>query len=372
MGFAFIHTADWQIGKRFGGLPDDVAARLQEARLDVIGRIAAAARQTGARHVLVAGDVFDSAKPPQRVTGQLLARLAAHRDLVWHLLPGNHDPAQRGAVWDDIARAAPGGHVVLHTTPTPVEIERGVVLLPAPLAAKAMSTDPTAYLDAAVTPRGTIRIGMAHGSVRGFSSLGEAAIPIAPDRAERAQLDYLAIGDWHGMTRINPRSWYSGTPEPDGFKDNDPGYVLAVQIAEAGATPVVSKHATVEYLWRQDTLAIASHAEIDALTEAIRTVAHPASRTLLKLAVTGRLPLAAFAPLELSLEALAATVAHLDVDRVGLATGTAADDLDALGSGAVGVVARELAARNTSEDGAQKAMAERALRILARMAGSAL
>ena len=27
------------------------------------------------------------------------------------------------------------------------------------------------------------------------------------------QLDYVALGDWHGLKQVNARSWYSGTPE---------------------------------------------------------------------------------------------------------------------------------------------------------------
>ena len=59
------------------------------------------------------------------------------------------------------------------------------------------------------------------------------------DRAATARLDYLALGDWHGTRRIDARTWYSGTPEPDRFKANEPGNVLQVDIARAGAEPIV-------------------------------------------------------------------------------------------------------------------------------------
>ena len=92
-----------------------------------------------------------------------------------------------------------------------------MVVLPAPLTAKSTSRDPTAWMDAAATPSGSLRIGLAHGSVQGFGSAGEANVPIDPARAKSAGLAYLALGDWHGTTRISERVWYSGTPEPDGF-----------------------------------------------------------------------------------------------------------------------------------------------------------
>ena len=87
---------------------------------------------------------------------------------------------------------------------------------------------------ASPTPAGALRIGLAHGSVQGFGSAGDANVPIDPARVKSAGLSYLALGDWHGTTRISDRAWYSGTPEPDGFRDNDPGNALIVRLDGAG------------------------------------------------------------------------------------------------------------------------------------------
>lgn len=47
---------------------------------------------------------------------------------------------------------------------------------------------------------------------------------IAPHRARRAGLAYLALGDWHGALAVDSlRTRYSGTPEPDRFKHDRPG-----------------------------------------------------------------------------------------------------------------------------------------------------
>ena len=371
MAFTFIHTADWQLGAQFGSLPIDIAARLQAARLDAIDTIAGIALEKRASHVLVAGDVFDDVRPPQRLVGQTLARLAKHRSLVWHFLSGNHDPATPGSVWDDVARAAPGPHIRLHLKSEPAEIAPGVVLLPAPLLARAMSQDPTAYMDRVETPPGTLRIGMAHGSVQNFSSEGEAAIPIAVDRAAAARLDYLALGDWHGTVKINPRTWYSGTPEPDRFRDNSAGQVLAVTVDRSGAVPVVESIAAGAYSWRQHALDIASAAGIDGLIESISAGSARADRMLLKLAVTGRVPLSDGASLEQSLDRLAATVAYLALDRSLLALSTEAADIEALGAGAIATVAALLAEKAHAADPQQQLIANRALQLLTRFAGAA-
>ena len=369
MSITFIHTADWQLGKPFGNFPEEKQAVLRAARLDAIDRIAAVAGAAGARHVLVAGDVFDKAKPGQRVIGELLARLGKHREIVWHLLPGNHDPAQPGCVWDDVARSRPPGNVRLHVTTDAAEIEGGVLLIPAPLHAKAMSTDPTAFMDQVVSPRGTIRIGMAHGSVHGFNSIGEASIPIAATRASSAKLDYFALGDWHGQVEINPRTWYSGTPEPDGHKDNKPGHVLVVSIAAQGAIPTVRAVPTHHFQWRHHALALSCVDDLEAFAARLDGDAVARDRLVLKLDVAGRVPLAEFGVVKQVLDAMAYGMGHLDADVTALAAGTDADDLAALGTGSIGLIAQRLAAMSASDDAGERQTSARALRELAKHVG---
>ncbi len=369
MAYTFIHTADWQLGAQFASLPIEIAAQLQAERLNAIDRIAAVAIDKRASHILVAGDVFDSIRPPQPLIGKTLARLAKYQNLTWHFLSGNHDPAVPGSVWNDLKRAA-APNIRLHLTAEPVEIAPGALLLPAPLSARAMSHDPTAWMDRHESAPGTLRIAMAHGSVHGFSSEGEAAIPIAIDRAKSARLDYMALGDWHGTVQINPRTWYSGTPEPDRFRDNDAGNVLAVTLAAPGSIPVVEKISTAAFHWRQEAREILSAASIDDLTETLRASPMPAERILFNLRLTGRMPLLENVALEQSLEKLGSTVAHLDVDRDALALSTPEADLEALGTGAIADVAQQLIEQTCSGDARQQTIANRALQLLTLHAGA--
>ena len=120
MSLRFIHTADWQIGAPFGEFGDErTRTLLREARLTAIDRIALAAMAAGARHVLVAGDVFDSQSVADQLMRQTAARLAKYTGLAWHLLPGNHDHVRAGGVWDRLIRTGLPRNVVLHTRPEP-------------------------------------------------------------------------------------------------------------------------------------------------------------------------------------------------------------------------------------------------------------
>ncbi|NBS46475.1 MAG: hypothetical protein EBS99_05500, partial [Betaproteobacteria bacterium] len=157
-----------------------------------------------------------------------------------YLLPGNHDAALSESVWTRAQRdALVPPNVRLCLRPEPVEIEGRMVVLPAPLTQRHSLSDLTEWFAAAETPAGLPRIGLAHGAVQGILAEDiDSANPIVQDRATRARLDYLALGDWHGTKQIDARTWYAGTPEPDRFKDNDPGNALVVTIDGPGAPPV--------------------------------------------------------------------------------------------------------------------------------------
>ena len=95
----FIHTADWQLGKPYGRFETDVRAALTEARFDAIDAIGKAATLHGADHVFVAGDVFDTEGPEDRTIVQAISRMERH-PCRWWLLPGNHDFARNGGLWE--------------------------------------------------------------------------------------------------------------------------------------------------------------------------------------------------------------------------------------------------------------------------------
>ena len=58
----FLHSADWQIGKVFKqfGPKEETLRRARLAAVERLGQLAVA---HGARHVLVAGDIYDCEAP---------------------------------------------------------------------------------------------------------------------------------------------------------------------------------------------------------------------------------------------------------------------------------------------------------------------
>ncbi|NVN12243.1 metallophosphoesterase family protein, partial [Nguyenibacter vanlangensis] len=214
-----IHTSDWQIGKVFRFADDDILSVLQQERLEAIGRIGRLARSEGADAILVAGDVYDYARPAERTLRQPVERMRQFPDLRWHLIPGNHDFHEPDGLWDRLLRMGLPDNISVHLghDPAPLDAAGTAWIIPAGLGHRHVIGDPTARMDAAPTPEGAIRLGLAHGSVRDFGDGAPDHNRIAIDRARQAGLTYLALGDWHGAVRIDSRTWYSGTPEIDGF-----------------------------------------------------------------------------------------------------------------------------------------------------------
>lgn len=377
MSLRFIHTADWQIGAPFGEFGDErTRTLLREARLTAIDRIALAAMAAGARHVLVAGDVFDSQSVADQLMRQTAARLAKYTGLAWHLLPGNHDHVRAGGVWDRLIRTGLPGNVVLHTRPEPYVLESDAVLLPAPLSAKSSSLDPMQWIDTAATPPGSVRIGLAHGSIRGFGSDQQAAQQIDPARAQRAGLAYLALGDWHGLQRISDHVWYSGTPEPDGYRDNQPGHVLSVAVgaADSAARPhvQVASVRTAHFAWTERTVVVDQLTDWRRFVEDLHGAGHasdpPRDRQLLKLVMRGAVTLSERSAMEEDLASLEPALFHLEADLTGLLDRAAEGDLEGLSDEGVRALAIRLQAMSTGgDDHAGRAAARLALRKLIRL-----
>ena len=373
MGIRFIHTADWQIGREFRRFDDGTASALFDARLDAIDAIAGLAATGRAPHVLVAGDVFDGPNLASKTLRQTLERLRRHAGVHWWLLPGNHDPARPGGVWTRLLEFGLPGNVTVFTEPGVRELAPGVCLLASPLTSKQVSRDPTDWMDGASTAPGSLRIGLAHGSMKDFGSTGADAM-INPNRAKLAGLDYLALGDWHGATEVDARTWYSGTPEPDRFRANEPGYALLVTVDGQGSIPRVERHRTSRYTWLAHTAELAGVDRLPQIEQTLLQTAPEPRDLLVQLTLTGRLSASGHAQLVDWRDALEAKVRHLIMDTSGLAISVGNDDFALFGDDAL---LRDIAVRlgslaETESDGPTAKAALTKLFDVARRARGAL
>lgn len=366
----FLHTADWQIGRLYATFDPEHAPLLAEARITAVERLAALATQHQVDAVLVAGDVFDAQTVSDRTVRRLFNALSGFRG-PWLMISGNHDAALSESVWSRARRLAiVPENVHLLLTPEPVCFDTlGFAVLPAPLTQRHTYGDLTTWFDVVPTPDTLLRIGLAHGSVQGILAEDiDSANPIAQDRPERARLDYLALGDWHGTKVINPRLAYSGTPEPDRFKANAAGNALLVDIPASGTTPTLTVLPTAQFRWQTVDVHLQVESDLDRLMDQLSGLQ---SDEVIQLVVSGQIGLQGHQQLLQAIGTAEARVRHLQADLSGLQLTPSDDDIASLqADGYLAEVIAELRADAQTNGGhiAQDALTILATELMARTA----
>ena len=328
----FIHTADWQIGKPFARIRDDGKRTLvQQERIESIKRVGHIAQEKSASFVLVAGDLFDSISPKKSVVSAACSAIGEILIPVI-VIPGNHDHGGPGSIWEqefflrEKDELAPNMVVLLE--PKPYELDDAIIY-PCPLTRRIDISDPTEWLRNVDVFKKEIsekpRIALVHGSTQSFVGLedeeeidGSISNLIGLDRLPMDQIDYIALGDWHGTKQVGPKAWYAGTPEIDRFpkgEGNNPGNVLLVDINE-DKNLNVTPFQTSRLGWNEFAYDISDDSAIASFQARIgEQIGLRVNEHLLKLALTGTLGIEASNELENIIESLEARLLRLKLDN---------------------------------------------------------
>jgi DNA repair exonuclease SbcCD nuclease subunit len=343
----FVHTADWQIGMKAVHLGEK-AETARRARFQSARAIIEIAREQGADFLILAGDTFEH-HGIERAKVREIANLLSTAHCSVYVIPGNHDPAGSGSVWEDECWGRSAHvHVLLANE---VVVAPGATLYPCPALTKTSAADPTAWI-AGQTSGGT-SIGIAHGSVSGHPDM-EDCYPIPIDAADRLGLDYLALGHYHS-TAIYPsadgakRMAYSGTHEPTSFQERDSGNVLMVEIAGPGISPVISKIRTRVLDWQSCARRISASADLAELDEELEAIASP-EQTLIQCTLSGLIDGIDDEAVERIRELVESRFLYGRLDRSDLRIEGCGDEwIDGLPPGYLQETARQLRARASAE-----------------------
>ena len=282
----FLHTGDWQIGMKAAAL-GDAGARVREERLAAGRRVIETANSHDVDFLLVAGDLFED-NAVDRVLVQKVVDILNSFGGPVYVIPGNHDPLVPGSVWDHLAwRSASNVHVLFEEVSVDVP---GGILYPCPVKEKHSGRNPTSWIPS--EGDGGIRIGMAHGTVEGVR-LDEPDYPIPRDAAQRAGLDFLALGHWHSYgTYSTPDGTahmaYSGTHETTKFGERESGNVLIVEILSAGAPPTITPVRTARLDWVAIERDLREHGDLVRVREHLESLENPGN-TLVDVSLSGLL-----------------------------------------------------------------------------------
>lgn len=249
--FTFIHTADWHIGNSFARFDRDMRKKLNRAIFRAVEMIFRYAQKRNVPLLLCAGDAVDN--------GQLCAKedlfklfeiIKKYPDIQVVMIAGNHDPLLPQNIYSRVDKETYPDNLRFVSGDEEISFaEWNLKLFASSLRAKNGSQNPLDWVKEKELDKGTINIGLCHGSIENEAFPGNS-FPIPPQFAEQQGLDYLALGDWHSYKKINSRTYYPGVPEPLQFGDE--GYPLEVTISAPGQVPQVETVTGVgQYRWNQ-------------------------------------------------------------------------------------------------------------------------
>ena len=257
-----LHTSDIHLGRQFSGIP------LDEDHAVVLDQIVEAVKASDVDVLIIAGDVFDRASPPQSAVRQFngfLQRVKNETDAAVAMIAGNHDSGDRidlSAIAADRSRWLIRGAISADETPLLLSDEHGSVAISAlPFAyeyaarecfeSEAINT-PEDVLRSQVeaaraqVPEGARWIIVAHAFVTGGSvseserSLTRVGGIETVNAAVFEGAHYVALGHLHRPQSVGAQHIrYSGSPLAFGFDEVDAQKSMSlVEIDAAGKVSV--------------------------------------------------------------------------------------------------------------------------------------
>ncbi len=268
----FLHTADWQVGAS-STVAGTSSRELRRNRLKVVKRIGREAVERHVDFMIVAGDMFENHDVDDMLVSEVVGVLNSIAPIPVFIIPGNHDFSGHECVWERKSWKGVGGHVRFLAEQEEISANEATVLYPCPVHQKRSGLDPTAWIPARGEGDLRLRIGIAHGSLDTISDL--ANFPIDGKRAEKAALDYLALGDWHGM-KIDGRTAYPGTPEQTNFGEERTGNVLIVTL-HGGSMPEIEAVHVGETRWLDLSRDFRESSDVAQFEKELKEQGNPAS-----------------------------------------------------------------------------------------------
>lgn len=333
----FIATADWQLGKQALFLPEEARARYAQARLDAVAAIGHLAKEVNADCVLVGGDVFESNQLDRAIVGRTMEVLRGFT-LPVYLLPGNHDPLDASSIYDSIQfqSSCPANVHVLRNGGLAASVNCGDGSEADIYAAPWFSKDPRTDLVASVLEKlgpkdDRVRVLVGHGNVTTLQanrdSLDVIDVAGLQSRLTDGDLDFVVLGDRHGLHQVADRIWYPGTPEVTAEREIDPGHVLVVDVDPLTRACDVQVKRVGTWEFRVIEAEVSSVADIVALLSRLDAI-EAKTQTSVKLALRGTLTISEHARLSEELETRGDLLARLDYWDRHTDLAVIADDAD--------------------------------------------
>jgi DNA repair exonuclease SbcCD nuclease subunit len=297
MPIRILHTADNHIGLSFIKYPDPVRERLVNERFQALKRLVDTANQRKAHFFVVAGDLFDRIKIPEKDIRRTVELLKAFEGEAVLVLAGNHDycEGQDSKLWKEFRKAAEGTPVLALTAQETKDFtldEGSVRFYACPCPSKYSAQPVTGCVADAEKPEGMLHVGLAHGNVEGLGlDADQRYFNMRESDLRAVGLHTWLLGHIHVPapepgTTGRPTYFMPGTHTPDSVKCKHPGHAWWLELEAGGG--IRHEQLTTGELRFVRLDALLQHAnDLEALRQ--RCAPLDAPNTVLDLRLTGRL-----------------------------------------------------------------------------------
>jgi DNA repair exonuclease SbcCD nuclease subunit len=197
----------------------DVHISGDEASIESLHLVVGTAIESNVDIVLIAGDLFDSARVPEEAVEQTISELGRlGRPVV--VIPGNHDCIDEGSIYHRANLSTAGDHVYFAGNPDGEEFVFEHLSLRI-WARGIKSHDPqNRPLAGYVAPDAECwNVLVTHGHYVPRGEISDRSSQITQDEIGRLQCHYLALGHWHRFFDVSEgtvKAFYSGSPSEPG------------------------------------------------------------------------------------------------------------------------------------------------------------
>lgn len=295
MTIKIFHTADIHLGMKFANLPE-VQQELIEARFGSLKKMVDTANREKCDLFVLAGDLFQKIAVAKRDIIRATQIISEFEGALAIVLPGNHDfvSSPKDEPWSTF-RDNCGDTVLLLADATIYDLNTyniDAFIYAAPCNAKHSEENRIAWIESAEPekPDG-LRIGIAHGSLEGFSpDFDKRYYPMSLSELRESGIDLWLLGHTHLQWPARPDTgdtiFYAGTPEPDGFDCSHEGTAWILTIDD-NKKIIPESIQTGTYRFIEESALLNSVADIEKIRKRFNSV--DMGRTLLKIKLNGRL-----------------------------------------------------------------------------------
>lgn len=289
----FLHTSDWQMGMRRHFLDQHNQSIFDQARVDAVRQLTHIAQETACAFIVVAGDIFESNFVNPRTVSRTMDALKGCNMPIF-LLPANHDPLDAASVYHSTHfKACKPEHVTVLSPGETHRVGDHTEVVGATWTSKRMPRNPLAELLETLepVPETHYRIIVAHGAAGSLSptpDLTEVPMEASLRAMSEDKLHYLALGDRHSKTKLHERIWFSGSPEPTDYDEDDPGYVLVVDLSSRQC--LVEPHRVATWQFVRETIDLPLERPADAVRHFLEGLSDK-SRTIVRCTLRGTISL---------------------------------------------------------------------------------